>query len=44
MPHDKDHYRFGLRKWSAFPVLSRVSLCVSVLALLVSLLTQCTTG
>lgn len=35
MPHDKDHYRCGLRKWSAFPILSRVSLCVSVLALLV---------
>lgn len=37
---DNDHYKNGFRKWSSFPLLSRISLFVSLLSLAVALGTQ----
>lgn len=39
-----DYYKCGLLKWSKTPLLSRVSLLVSALALAVSLLARYKTG
>lgn len=38
------YYRCGLRKWNSFPLISRCSLLVSLMALIISWITQCTTG
>lgn len=33
-----EYYRNGLRKWSNFPLISRISLIISILGLIMSLL------
>lgn len=33
-----EYYKNGLRKWSNFPLISRISLIISVLGLIMSLL------
>lgn len=43
MKHNKNYYRCGLRKWSAFPLSSRISFIVSVLTLVLNLLVRYTT-
>lgn len=42
--NDNEYYKCGLRKWSAFPLISRCSLLVSLTALIISWLVRCTTG
>lgn len=41
---DSDHYRCGLRKWKSFPLISRISLVLSTVALVLSLIAQCKIG
>lgn len=37
---DNDHYKNGFRKWSSYPLLSRISFLVSLAALVASFLKQ----
>lgn len=40
---ESDYYKCGLLKWSKTPLISRISLCVSLATLIISMIVRYTT-